>query len=208
MARKMDIQSIPNHKFQFTRNWFRNRNKNTFLEFVLPYWKDREANVLEIGVFEGMCMVWMLQYLHPSNQYWGIDPWLETAKLDDEVMEQVRLRAYHNTSPYGARCKLYRANSNEALRRAGRRHGFYGIKKETLDLCIIDGDHTELAVLADARQCLPLVKPGGHILFDDVEAQIKKRHQVKDGLRMFLDESGDAVKSIWKHHYMECFEKL
>lgn len=193
--------------FQFTRRWFVKRNLATFRDYLMPEWSGKQMTYLEIGVFEGMSMVWMLQHVltHPRSKAVGVDPWLMTTKLDSSFMNDVQNRARHNTKPWADRCQLWQANSAEILRRMGHK-GFSGINKESVDVCMIDGDHNELAVLDDARLVFPLVKPGGWILFDDVENDRPKERHVKDGLRMFMEEN-DQVEEIWRHKYVVCLKK-
>ncbi len=216
MARKMDPDRS-DYDFKFTRNWFRNRNLSTFRDYIYPHWSGRNIVYLEIGVFEGMSLVWMMQHILTSegSRSVGIDPWLITSKISAERMREVMDRAHHNLLPWrrtGAlntnqkRCTLIQANSGEALIRMNRK-GYAGIKKGTVDLCMIDGNHKSGATLDDARLCWPLLKTGGWLLFDDVENDKEKIHHVKEGLDMFLDEIGNEAKFLWEHKYMEAFEK-
>jgi hypothetical protein len=208
------------HDFLFTRNWFRLRNLPTFREYIHPAWAGRKITYLELGVFEGMSLVWMLQRVltHPESRAVGIDPWLMTTKLGSADMEGVYERAVHNLTPWRVfmngdskfllRCELVRASSAEALRRMVGR-GFVGIKgHESVDLSMVDGNHNALAVLDDARLVWKLLKPGGWMLFDDVENDRPKQDHVKEGVEMFLQEDGHPVKLLWKHRYMECYEKI
>ena len=197
------------HNFDFTRRWFLNRNASTFCKYILPKWKDKKLIYLELGVFEGMSMVWMMQNIltHPESYAVGIDPWLITRKLLGNVMEQVMERAFHNTKCF-PNCKLIRGSSVEVLNRMRGKKGFEGIKKNTVDLCMIDGDHNSLGVLSDCYACYNLIKTGGWMLFDDVENRIEKKDHVKQGLSRFLEEYEGKVKMIWKHNFMECYEKL
>lgn len=217
MTRKMGIQDVPGHKFQFTRNWFCNRNLETFRELIHPEWNGKPIKYLEIGVFEGMSMTWMLQHVltHPDARAVGVDPWLMTTKISEANMNQVMQRACGNTAPwttthYGLpekKCKLIRGNSAEVLRlMLKNRHGYMGIKKETVDICMVDGDHNELGVLDDCRLVWQLLKPGGWMMLDDVENQLQKSHHVRSGLDMFLGENPE-LKMLWKHRYMECYHK-
>ena len=75
--RKLDPRLIPGD-FQYTRNWFCLRDLATFREYIMPQWKDKPIKYLEIGVFEGMSMVWMLHNVltHPDSRAVGVDPWL------------------------------------------------------------------------------------------------------------------------------------
>ncbi len=212
--RQMDIEDAG--QFKFTRGWFRARNLAAFREHVYPAWAGKPIAYLELGVFEGMSMAWMLQRVltHPGSRAVGIDPWLMTEKLDSEFMEQVRSRAESNLSPWisEGRCCLQRANSAEALRKMFRRGGFLGLGVgrglRRPDLAMIDGGHNALVVLDDARLVFRLLRPGGQIIFDDVENDIDKGpDHVKGGLAAFL-EGWPAVRLAWKSRYCECWEKL
>jgi predicted O-methyltransferase YrrM len=208
MARQMDIQNTPEHQFQFTRSWFRNRNLPTFRELIYPEFHGRPIVYLEIGVFEGQSMSWMGQHVltAPGSLGIGIDPWLMTTKLDSEFMERVMDRADHNTKIF-PNVELIRGNSCEVLRKMCS-EGYAGITKNSVDICMIDGDHNRLAVYDDAIHVYQLVKPGGWILFDDVENDKPKQDHVKHGLDMFTSEYNDRIKSLWKHGYMEAYQKL
>lgn len=210
MAREMDLD-LSGHSFEFQRNWFRNRNLATFREYIHPEWAGKPDLVyLEIGVFEGMSMLWMMQKIltDKGSRSVGIDPWLITTKLDSAYMEGVYRRAIHNLLPYINRCQLIRGNSAEVLRRMNSRKGYAGIEKESVDICMIDGDHNRWAVVDDANEVLPLMKPGGWVLFDDVENDRPKKNHVKDGLHQFLEEKGSEVRLLWRHKYMECYQRI
>jgi len=208
--RQMDLKSVEDHAFQFTVRWFLCRNLPTFRELIFPVWAGKPVIYLEIGVYEGMSLAWMMQYVlaHPDSRAVGIDPWLMSTKLDEVHMEAVRERAFHNLIPWQNKCKLVRGCSSEVLRKMLCRRGWFGIRRNSVDICMVDGDHHELLVLDDARLCFQLVKPGGWLLFDDVENDKKKKEHVRQGLDTFLREFGDRVKLIWKHRYMEAYEKL
>ena len=209
MPRLMDIQDWG--EFEFKRNWFRTRNMVTFREFVLPHWAGQPVTYLEIGVYEGMSLVWMMQHVltHPDSRAIGIDPWLMTSKQPQEYMDAVRNRAQHNLARWSDRCVLIRANSDEILNcMVQRPEGHLGVQNGTLDLCMIDGDHYALPVWNDARLCLQLLRPGGWMLFDDVKNDLPKWDHVVEGVNRFIEEAGDRVKEVWRHKYMVCYEKV
>jgi hypothetical protein len=215
MARKMDLDSTG---MEFTRQWFRNRNLPTFREYIHPKWAGQPITYLELGVFEGQSMCWMLQHILTDldARAVGIDPWLMTTKLDEDAMEDVHERAVDNlrgpmlTRIAGGhpKCTLFRANSAEILRRMVGRHGFAGIKSGTVDLCMVDGNHNALAVLDDLRLVYQLVKPRGWILCDDWNNDRPKVDHVKEGVEMWLKEVGEGVRTEWQHKYMICFSKV
>lgn len=206
--RKMDIDYEQN-TFQFSRNWFRNRNLQTFRECIAPEWAGKPVVYLELGVFEGQSIVWMLQKIltHPDSRAVGVDPWLQTTKLDEETMEAVMNRAEHNVEPWSDRCRLIRANSAEVLRKMCSRGGFGGIKKGTVDVCLVDGNHNALAVLDDLRHVHRLMRPGGWMLLDDVINVHEKKDHVRQGLDAWLKEIGGGVEQVFQHRFMEGFKK-
>jgi len=210
--RKMDLKRSG---YTFRRNWFRNRNLSTFRDYVFPEWYGERMLYLEIGVFEGQSICWMLEHVLTGGdaRAVGIDPWLLTTKIDGQEMEEVMNRAVANvgvaTGSRAEKCALIRANSAEALRRmCGNRDGWMGVREKSVDVCMIDGDHNSLAVVDDARHVLPLMKPGGWMLFDDVENDREKQVHVKQGLAMWFEEAGDSVRLLWKDRYVECYEVM
>jgi len=208
MARKHDIRH-DEHDFQFTRRWFRNRNLPTFRDHVLPEFKGKPTTYLELGVFEGMSAVWMLQYVlqHPRSKAVGIDPHLMTTKLDGNHMESVRQRAIHNTRPWADKFTLVRGCSVEVLRRMCRK-GYAGIGEGVVDICMIDGDHNAPAVLDDALHVFRLLRPGGWMLFDDYNNDRPKRNHVKEGVEMFLQtEEGGQTDPLWEDRYIYAVKK-
>ncbi len=209
MTREMDIDKTQ-HDFLFTRNWFRLRNLSTFRKFVHPQFAGKPINYLEIGVFEGMSMVWMMQkiLIHPDSRAVGVDPWLMTRKMDSKKMEIVQWRANNNIVPWKDRCTLIQGNSAEVIRLMGGRKGFAGITKNSVDLAMIDGDHNAPAVVDDARIVYKVMKNGGVILFDDVENDHTKPLHVKQGRDQWLEEIGDGAKHLWSHKYMAAYEVI
>lgn len=209
MTRLLGIEPVPNHTFLFSRNWFLNRNLKAFRELILPEWTGKPITYLEIGVFEGQSMTWMLQRVltHRDARVVGIDPWLMTTKIGPEQMDEIRNSALWNLSPWGYKCTLIRGNSAEVLRlMLKNRHGYMGIKRESVDLCMVDGDHNALGVLDDCRLVWKLLKPGGWMICDDVENDKKKVHHVKEGLQAFLEEA-EGIELVDKMDYVEIYRK-
>lgn len=214
--RKMDI--VDRGRFEFTRNWFLSRNGDTFRRYVHPEWSGRQNLLyLEIGCWEGMSLVWMMQRVLTdlTCRAVGVDPWLMTTKVSGEAMEEVMRRARRNLSEWTGstalgrsaekRCTLIRGNSAEVLRRMVGRKGYVGVGPGTVDLAMVDGNHNALGVLDDLLLTYKLLKPGGWIMCDDVENDIPKADHVKEGLSMFL--SRQPMEFVFKHRYMECYRK-
>lgn len=203
MARKMDLQR---GNFDFTRKWFRNRNLADFRDHVHPRWHGKQMTYLEIGCFEGMSMVWMLQHVltHPRSRCVGIDPWLMTRKLGPAFMKDVHNRCIKNTSPWGDRRVLIQGCSDEVL--PMMQSGYAGISKASVDVCMIDGNHYAHAVLQDARNVLPLMKPGGWMIFDDVRNDSSKANHVSQGIDMWEKLDSPEVDNVWEGKYATCYE--
>lgn len=202
-----------------TRQWFSKRNLATFRTDVLPRYKDKPCVYLEIGVYEGCSARWMCDYVltHPQSYMVGVDTWLQTSKRTPEEMEEVLARARFNLKPHleaktpdgFPRCTLVRAMSADAVRMMVHRAGRWGIRRGGVDVCMIDGHHSELAVLDDARFAIQLVKKGGLLIFDDVRNdKVKEDHHVVDGINMFLQESGHKVKMVFQGRYLDAYERV
>lgn len=220
--REMDVRDWD--KYEFTRAWFCVRNLVTFREVIHPRWAGLPITYLELGVFEGLSLVWMFQHVltHPDSRAVGIDSWLPTTKMDDRQMEEVMNRAFRNVSEWwwGNRCRMMRMSTDIALRKMAKKHdgkglmpedqwGFLGIKEDSVDLCLVDASHYSLGVYDDARHVLPLMKRGGWMVFDDIDLDIKKQPDgVKLGVDLFLSQFGDRVKLVAKRRYVEVYEKL
>jgi hypothetical protein len=199
------IKPMPGHQFEFTRRWFKTRNQQTWSHFLKEGWGDgRPIRMLQIGVFEGMDLVWCFQNIltHPDSRCLAIDPWLATRKLDQEYMDAVRRRAIHNLSPWNDKWVWHAGKSQIILPE------LIELNHPKFDLAVIDGDHNAPVVFKDAENCLRLVRSGGWIVFDDVRNRHHKRNHVADGLDRFLRYYGDEVKVIWKHRYCDCVEVL
>ena len=205
MVRQMDLSNLG---YKFTRNWHRQRNMATFRELVHPEWAGRQMTYLEIGVFEGQSLCWMLEHVltHPSSRAIGIDPWLITTKIDQQSMDAVHARAEYNVGKWD-RAELIRGNSAEVLRRMIR-YGFAGLKKDSVDVVMIDGNHNKWAVIDDAEQCLKLVKPNGWLLFDDVENQKEKSNHVKQALEDLEQLLAGQIEEVWRHKFMRCYRRV
>jgi predicted O-methyltransferase YrrM len=193
----------------FTKSWFRRRNMRTFQTYVHPEFAGKPVIYLELGVFEGMSMCWMMRNVltHPDSRAVGVDPWVMVTKIVEDEMEKVHERAIHNLSEWNDKVRLIRGTSAEILRVMIGRRGYAGIARESVDISMVDGNHNALAVLDDARLVHKLLKPGGIMLFDDVVNKRTKIDHVREGVDMFVNEIGTGIEMIWKHNFMEAYRK-
>lgn len=201
------------HRFKFTRRWFVNRNQTTFSTKLPPRFpNDKPWNILQIGVFEGMDLVWTCQNLlgHEDSRVLAIDPWGETRKLNQEKMDAVYARARRNLKPWmGSKLDIVRGKSQEILQLIQLGTQIHGkmINAGEWDLIIIDGDHNADPVYEDATLSFQLCRPGGWLLFDDVRNRSYKKNHVYHGLIAWLLEQSDKVDLVWAHRFMNCYEK-
>lgn len=195
--------AIKGDRYEFTRRWFKSRNQKTWSKFLAPKFEhSNNYRMLQIGVFEGMDLVWMRQNcMGPGSIIHAVDPWMATRKISQEEMNRVFGRACHNLGnaqdeafTFIARCTSdvwFSAPSNPPIQ---------------YDLCVIDGDHTQEAVYKDAVNCLVRSKPGTWLLFDDVRNRHSKKKHVQAGLDQFREDFGPFVKTVWQHRFCDCLE--
>jgi len=121
-AKRDDEQSIPIdmdvHDFKFTKRWFRQRNQVTWSTFLpKKFSSDEPIKMIQIGVFEGMDLIWCLQNFleHPDSRVFAVDPWAATRKLDQDHMDGVHSRAIHNLAPWRDQLEIVRGYSSDTL---------------------------------------------------------------------------------------------
>jgi hypothetical protein len=106
-----------------------------------------------------------------------------TAKYDESVFNLVN---NHNREHYHGFSYLMRMLFNDALKH---------FNNDSIDLLHIDGLHTYEAVSEDFRLWLPKVKPGGIILFHDVQARLQDF-----GAWRFWDEIAPSHETFTFNH--------
>jgi predicted O-methyltransferase YrrM len=138
--------------YEFSEDWF-TRNVPVWTQTFFAYRGQPGLRYLEVGTFEGMSVLWMLQNVltDESSRAEGVDPYFDAS---------VKARALANLEHSGhvARFKLHQGLSADVLPR---------LTPATYDIIYVDGSHTADDVLADAVLCWLLLKPGGLLVFDD-----------------------------------------
>jgi len=202
---EVNIPIVKDFNYKWTRRWFVLRNQTTFSTFLPPrFAHDRPWKGIQIGVFEGMDLVWCFQniYRHADSRVLAVDPWVATTKLDQEYMSGVEQRARHNLTKWRNQLTIVKDYSQDYLQ------SLPDYEFGTYDLIIIDGDHNADAVYHDAIISYELAKPGGVLLFDDVRNRIPKKDHVEKGLSCFLEDYKGHVERVWQHRFMDCVIKL
>lgn len=203
------------YKFNFGRRWFLRRNQKTFSTFLGRRYSGRfPLYVVQIGVFEGMDLVWQLQNTlrHPASRVTAIDPWGPALNMTSDYAEYVRKTALENLAPYAAKVHIHRGRSQDYLREAiaSGRLGNLPIKIGQVDYVVIDGDHTFEGSLEDMRLTSQITKPGAWILVDDIRTGFGKRREFSDVAAATIEwmASDKSIKRVWSHRHCDCFEKI
>jgi SAM-dependent methyltransferase len=138
--------------YNFTSDWVTG-NQVIWAEH-LKHLKDKPAQGLEIGSFEGRSLLWFLEntLTHPGSSITAIDIFLpEYEQIFDDNIARSGLQN---------KVKKLKGYSNVALR---------GLPANTYDFVYIDGSHIAKDVLMDAVLVWDILKPGGMIIFDDYQ---------------------------------------
>lgn len=127
--------------------------------FRTQFAKDEPLRVLEIGSWEGMSTLFLLDYF-PKAEVHAVDTWegsVENAGLD--TLATLNERFDRNVADHAARLVKHRMMSSEFFRReAGG---------EPFDLIYVDGSHYADDVVQDCLHAFARLKVGGVMIMDD-----------------------------------------
>ncbi|MBU0634845.1 MAG: class I SAM-dependent methyltransferase [Candidatus Omnitrophica bacterium] len=184
------------NNYEFTEDWFLSRIP--VFEKVLTTYKNKEnIQYLEIGVFEGRSLIWMLENVltHPTTKATAIDIFRNNI---------VRKRCLKNLKISGVadKVKLIKNASQSALK---------NLSPHSFDIIYIDGDHDAPSVLTDAILSWPLLKKGGLIIFDDYHflegefqlwtgyagGPVSPERRPKTAIDGFIDNFRNYIEIVW-----------
>lgn len=144
----------------FTTDWSSTRS----------YWQemfDRVAmpgrpglRFLEIGCFEGMATVWLLDHVltDPSSEIHVVDTFQGSPEFEIDRINGDSYRLFAaNTERYRGRVHIHVGESHAVLRTL----------TGPFDFVYVDASHMAKDVLADAVLAWPLLRVGGLMVFDD-----------------------------------------
>jgi len=148
---------------------FKNLSTGHYVVNLLPYEKEfsnRPINYLEIGIFRGKSVCWILDRfaVHPQTVAYCIDPWdLAEGFYDSKTYrKQVLIKKMTKLQKvYGSRMKMFKGFSERVLRSTS------DFKPNMMDLIYVDGKHRAQNVIQDWVLSWPLLKIGGITVFDD-----------------------------------------
>ncbi|MEB3357532.1 MAG: tetratricopeptide repeat protein [Synechococcales bacterium] len=141
-------QACRDRNYEFSQDWF-THNIPIWQQHLQPLCHQPHVRVLEIGSYQGMSACWLLDQVltHPSARLVCIDP---------------------NFQPEFDRNLAKTAGATKVIKRVGHSHAVLPtLARGTFDLIYIDGCHLADHVRKDGLLSLPLLKPGGFLIFDD-----------------------------------------
>ena len=118
---------------------------------------------LEIGCFEGMASVWLLEHVltDESSRLVVVDTFEGSWEHVGLELGGLRDRFEENVARWRERVDVRQAPSFDALCRLNAE------QTEPFDFVYVDASHYAADVLADAVLAWPLLRPGGLLCFDD-----------------------------------------
>lgn len=146
-------------QFIFTEDWF-SQNIPVWSQ-LLTHLKGIPARALEIGSYQGLSAVWLLQNVltHPDSKITCIDTFEGSVEHTEEQKQSLYKIFAHNLSRFGNKVSVGKGRSCDILRTLPCEQAY--------DIIYIDGDHHAPSVLEDAVLAFPLLKSGGLMIFDD-----------------------------------------
>lgn len=160
VAAEMAVDGIPDsmayrRKYSFPgADWF-TYNIPVWEKVLEPFKGKPGVNYLEVGVFEGRSLIWMLENIltDPTARATGID-------IFDDTWYKYKDNYFKNVEKSGAADKVTTIEdfSQVALR---------SLPLRSFDIIYIDGSHAKDDVLEDAVLSWRLLKEGGVLIFDD-----------------------------------------
>jgi predicted O-methyltransferase YrrM len=152
------VRPLTTHKlstsepFHFTANWFENYHDQHLSRLLEPYKNKAKVKYLEIGIYEGRSLFWMLQNIltHPTSSATTIDL--------RHRPQTLTFRQNLKKSGYAKRVQTLWGRSEDLLRTLPKNH---------FDIIYVDGDHDARGVMIDAIHSWHVLKYGGILIFDD-----------------------------------------
>jgi predicted O-methyltransferase YrrM len=135
---------------------------------------------VEIGVFKGASLLYFAEALEiTKGKVFGVDPY-SLGALINEIPDKNLSKHFYEVlfkdqivleNLYNDILQIISENKLEniiSLVRAKSEDYYSNIKKESIVVLLVDGNHDEEYVTKDIINYLPLVKKGGYIIMDDI----------------------------------------
>lgn len=188
------------NNYIFTEDWFTS-NIPIWNHFLNKFKNISNLNFLEIGSFEGLSTIWMLENIltHETSKITCIDTFEGSNEHDKDKIKNLYDIFLHNISNYKDKVNVIKNKSFNALK----------LINDKYDLIYIDGDHKSAGVLEDAILSFPLLKKNGIMIFDDYKWNGFKHipiYNPKIGIDAFLEIYCDRI-NILHSDYQVIIEK-
>ena len=157
---------------KFHHLWNRRNLKYQWSQY-LGYMSELPIQYLELGVFEGYTLNWVICNLlkHPDSCATGVDPWtqdcMEPPRFD---AKEIRGRAYANLDKYtGDKLTLIEEEAVVFLASDWKFH-----HKPQYDLIFLDTVHAPLDVMCESGLCWRLLKTEGVMIWDGAKNDTRR----------------------------------
>ena len=191
--KKIFIDKKVNYKF--SNDWF--TDNIPIWSYIFKKKKIRdEANILEIGSYEGMSTLFLLENFRNSKINC-----VETFKGSDEHDEidfiDVKKNFLYNLSNYKERHDLFEGTSDSFFEKLNKGEKSY-------DVIYIDGSHHANQVFKDGENSFNCIKVDGLIIFDDFlrEFYDERDQNTIGGALSFLEKYKDKIKLEFVHYQL------
>ena len=188
--------------YEFTQDWFSEDNAAKVVrqfEDILSEYKGKACNFLEIGSFEGMSAIWMLENIltNEDSRLFCIDVW---ADWTGDAF--VRFAQNINKTGHRDKVDIIKGDSSKYL---------IIFPDEHFDFIYIDGSHDERAVIEDGILSFRILKKGGIIAFDDyllgirypdTEGSKAMKGSCKKAIDYFLNIFKDELEVIYNDYQL------
>ena len=157
-----DFKTLIKNK-KFTTFWFFNNLK--IFDYFLPKNNSEKFNYLEIGSFEGMSALYILNYFKNANVY-CVDVWKNTKENNENLnydFEQIEKNFDNNLKNFN-----FNKNKKDSVS-AIREYYESNIK---FDYIYIDGSHLGTDILIDAIESFKILNNNGFLIFDDIDPSV------------------------------------
>lgn len=153
---------------EWIRKWFKKGDMDLWRQHF-AYLSDVPARYLEIGVFEGRSLYWILMHLlkHPDTMAVGVDSWDVIDEMPGTPGAEIEALARKNLAKYADRVTLIKSSSAAYL--AGAIGG-----GDSYDLVYLDGSHRAIAEWVDMGLAWQVVKGGGVMVWDGYDGKHKQ----------------------------------
>lgn len=154
----------------FTSDWF-TQYADLWLA-RMGHLSSTKVLMLEIGSYEGRSACWLLSNIlqHHESQLTCVDTWDGKDKVLGGLTERAFNTFLKNTAPYRPAKVGYVVGSSYLY----LAHLLTRNMIRLFDIVFVDGDHEGYSALSDLVMSWPLLKKGGHLVFDDYQWESDK----------------------------------